>query len=70
VPEGERLEVRVKAPTDGDEIAFELATTLEANGENGLDKHQRPIAAARKVIKPGETVRFLIDNRQPREIRN
>ena len=70
VPEGEKLEVRVKAPTDGREIAFELATTLEANGENGLDKHQRPIAAARKVLKPGETARFLINNRRPKEIRN
>lgn len=70
VPEGEKLEVRVKAPEDGHEVAFELSTSLEANGENGLDKHQRPIAAARKVLKPGETARFLINNRRPKEIRN
>ena len=70
VPEGEKLEVRLKAPEEGQKIAFELSTTLEANGENGLDKHQRPISAARKALKPGETVRFLINNRRAREIRN
>ena len=64
VPEGERLQVTVKAPAEGAETTFELSTCLEANGENGLDKHQRAISSVLKKLRPGESVSYLIDNRQ------
>ena len=70
VPEGERLEVRVKAPESGAEIAFQLVTSLEANEENGLEKYQQPLSSARKILKPGESARFLIDNRKAGEARS
>jgi hypothetical protein len=70
VPEGEKLEVSVKVPDSGEEIAFQLVTSLEANEENGLEKYQQPLSSARKILKPGESARFLIDNRKAGEVRS
>lgn len=70
VPEGEKLEVSVKVPDSGEEIAFQLVTSLEANEENGLEKYQQPLSLARKILKPGESARFLIDNRKAGEVRS
>jgi len=67
VPEGEKLQVTVKAPEKGKEVAFELTTKLEANVENGLGQYQQVISVAKKKLKPGELVRFLIDNRRVKE---
>ena len=69
VPEGERLEVQVKAPQEGGKIAFELATTLEANRENGLDKMQKPLSSVQRTLKPGESASFVIDNREAKEVK-
>ena len=55
VPEGERLELQVKVPEAGQEISFELFTSLEANDENGLDKVQEPISAVKRTMQPGES---------------
>ena len=68
VPEGEKLEVSVKVPGSGEEIAFQLVTSLEANEENGLEKYQQPLSSTRKILQPGESARFLIDNRQVKEV--
>ena len=67
VPEGEKLQVTVKAPEEGKEVAFELTTKLEGNVENGLGQYQQAISVAKKKLKPGELVSFLIDNRRVKE---
>ena len=54
----------MKAPQEGGEIAFELATSLEANRENGLDKTQKPLSLVQRTLKPGESASFVIDNRE------
>lgn len=69
VPEGEKLELQVRAPEAGGEFAFELSTELEANEENGLPKVQKPLSVIKRKLKPGEAASFLIDNRLAEEIK-
>ena len=68
VPEGERLELQVKVPPSGHEAASEISTGLEANEENGLAKEQQPLSLLKRKLTPGESARFLIDNRRAKEI--
>lgn len=69
VPEGEKLEVSVTLPEGAERSLLTISTELEANGENGLEKTQKPVSVLQKTLQPGESAAFLIDNRRAVERR-